>query len=348
MKKYDLRSDTLTRPGKEMRKAMYLADVGDDVYSEDPTINKLQEMAAKITGKKDALYIPSGSMGNLIALYLNCGRGNEVLTHKNSHIMHYELSSVAALAGAMPIAVEGERGILTPEELVKHLRPDIYYMSRVKMIEIENSHNKEGGTCYKLNELKAVSDFAKKNNLKVHMDGARIFNASAATGIPVKKMCSFVDTVTFCLSKGLGAPVGSVLCGSEKFITEARRVRKMLGGGMRQAGVLAAAGIYALENNIKLLDQDMRNAKKIAETLNRTSWAEIDLNTVETNILYFNTLQKADIIVNALEKKGIICGTAGPDSIRMVTHLGISVEDTETICSIIREFSVPSKRSRNS
>ncbi len=348
MKQYDLRSDTLTRPGKEMRKAMYIADVGDDVYSEDPTVNKLQEMAAKITGKKDALYIPSGSMGNLIALYLNCGRGNEVLTHKNSHIMNYELSSVAAIAGAMPIAVDGERGILTPEELGNHLRPDIYYMSRVKMIEIENSHNKEGGTCYKLNELKAVSDFAKKNNLKVHMDGARMFNASAATNIPVKKMCSFVDTVTFCLSKGLGAPIGSVLCGSEKFIAEARRVRKMLGGGMRQAGVLAAAGIYALENNIKLLDQDMRNAKKIAETLNRTSWAEIDLTTVETNILYFNTLQKAEIIVNALEKKGIICGAAGPDSIRMVTHLGISIEDTETICSIIREFSVPSKRSRNS
>ncbi|MCF6336050.1 MAG: threonine aldolase family protein, partial [Spirochaetales bacterium] len=228
MKMFDLRSDTLTRPGKEMRKAMYIADVGDDVYAEDPTINKLQEMASKITGKKAALYIPSGSMGNLIALYINCGRGNEVLTHKNSHIMHYELSSVAAVAGVMPIAVEGERGILTPKELGKHLRPEIYYMSRVKMIEIENSHNKEGGTCYKLNELKAVSDFAKKNNLKVHMDGARIFNASAATGIPVKKMGSFVDTVTFCLSKGLGAPVGSVLCGSEKLIAKARRVRKML------------------------------------------------------------------------------------------------------------------------
>lgn len=343
MNKYDLRSDTLTLPGKEMRKAMYIADVGDDVYAEDPTINKLQDMAAKITGKKAALFVPSGSMGNLIALYINCGKGNEVLTHKNSHIMHYELSSVAAIAGAMPIAVDGERGILTPKELKKHLRPDIYYMSKVKMIEIENSHNKEGGTCYKLPELKAVSEFAKKNNMKVHMDGARMFNASAATNIPVKKMCSFVDTVTFCLSKGLGAPVGSILCGSEKFIEKARRIRKMLGGGMRQVGVLAAAGIYALENNVKTLELDMINAKKIAKSLSLVKWAKIDLDSVETNILYFTTFQKADILVSALGKKGVICGAAGPYSIRMVTHLGISAENTEAICKIIKKFELPGK-----
>lgn len=347
MKKYDLRSDTLTRPNKEMRKAMYIADVGDDVYEEDPTINKLQDMAAKLTGKKAALFLPSGSMGNLIALYINCDRGNEVLTHKNSHIMHYELSSVAAIAGVMPIAVEGERGILTPKELEKHLRPDIYYMSRVKMIEIENSHNKEGGTCYKLPELKAVYDFARKNNLKIHMDGARMFNASAATNIPIKKMCSFVDTVTFCLSKGLGAPVGSLLCGPEKFIAEARRVRKMLGGGMRQAGVLAAAGIYALENNINSLVLDMQNAKKIAKTLSAVKWAKIDTDTVETNILYFNTTLKAETIVSALEKKGIISGASGPNTIRMVTYLGISEEDTDAICRIINDFEVPNKRNRS-
>jgi threonine aldolase len=221
-------------------------------------------------------------------------------------------------------------------------------MSRVKMIEIENSHNKEGGTCYKLPELKAVSDFARKNNLKLHMDGARMFNASAATNIPIKKMCSFADTVTFCLSKGLGAPVGSLLCGPEKFIAEARRVRKMLGGGMRQAGVLAAAGIYALENNVKPLLFDMQNAKKIARTLTLVNWADIDLETVETNILYFNTSLKADVIVAGLEKKGLICGTAGPNTIRIVTHLGISVEDTDEICLIIKKFEVPSKRNRNS
>lgn len=342
MKKYDLRSDTLTLPSKEMRRAMNTADVGDDVYVEDPTINRLQDMAARITGKRAALFVPSGSMGNLIPIYINCGKGNEVLTHKNSHIIHYELSSVSALAGAMPVAVDGERGILKPEELEKHLRPDIYYMPRVKLVEIENSHNKEGGTCYKLPELKAVSEFARKNNLKVHMDGARLFNASVATGIPVKRICSYVDTVTFCLSKGLGAPVGSLLCGSEKFIAEARRVRKMLGGGMRQAGILAAAGIYALENNIDRLEIDHRNAKLLAKALDEVPWAEIDLSSVETNILYFSTGErKAETVVSALAKKGVMSGAAGPDVIRFVTHLGISGEDTKEICRIIREVKIP-------
>ncbi|RKX87642.1 MAG: low specificity L-threonine aldolase [Spirochaetes bacterium] len=337
MKSFDLRSDTLTLPSKDMRKAMYLADVGDDVYAEDPTVNKLQDLAAKITGKRAALFVSSGSMGNLIPLYINAGKGGEILTQKNSHIIHYELSSVSALAGAMPVAVEGERGILTPAELEKHLRPDIYYMPRVKMVEIENSHNKEGGTCYKLNELKAVSDFARKNTLKIHMDGARLFNASEATGIPVKKICSHVDTVTFCLSKGLGAPVGSMLCGSEKFIAEARRVRKMLGGGMRQVGVLAAAGIYALENNIKRLRIDHANAKLLAETLAEVSWAEIDPGNVETNILYFSTGErKAETVVASLAKKGILSSALDSNSIRFVTHLGISEEDTQEICKILK------------
>lgn len=341
MKTYDLRSDTLTLPSKDMRKAMYLADVGDDVYAEDPTINKLQDLAARITGKRAALFVSSGSMGNLIPIYLNAGKGGEVLTQKNSHIIHYELSSISALAGAMPVAVEGERGILTPAELEKHVRPDIYYMPRVKMVEIENSHNKEGGTCYKLNELKAVSDFARKNNLKVHMDGARLFNASEASGISVRKICSHVDTVTFCLSKGLGAPVGSMLCGNEKFIAQARRVRKMLGGGMRQVGILAAAGIYALENNIKRISVDHANAKLLAETLAELRWAEIDPGKVETNILYFSTGErKAETVVAALAKKGILSGALDSNSIRFVTHLGISEEDTKEICKILKELTI--------
>ncbi len=341
MKKYDLRSDTLTLPSKEMRRAMLTADVGDDVYGEDPTINKLQDLAAKITGKRAALFVSSGSMGNLIPLYIHAGRGGEILTHKNSHILHYELSSLSALAGAMPVAVEGERGILTPEELEKHLRPDIYYMPKVTMIEIENSHNKEGGTCYKLPELKAVSDFAKKSGLKIHMDGARLFNASVSTGIPVKKICSYVDTVTFCLSKGLGAPVGSMLCGTEKFISEARRVRKMLGGGMRQAGILAAAGIYALEHNTERLKIDHENARFLALTLAEVPWAEIDPASVETNILYFSTgKRKAETVVSTLAKRGILSGAAGPRMIRFVTHLGISAEDTKEICAALKGISI--------
>lgn len=331
-KLYDLRSDTVTLPTREMRKAMYRADVGDDVYGEDPTVLKLQELAARITGKKDALFIPSGSMGNLIPLMLNGGRGNEVLAQKNSHILHYELSSPAALAGVTVVGVEGERGILRPETLERHMRPDIYYMPRVSMVSVENTHNKEGGTCYSFDELKAVSDFARKNGLAVHMDGARLFNACAATGVAAKRYCSLVDTVTFCLSKGLGAPVGAMLCGPAKFIEEARRVRKMLGAGMRQAGVLAAAGIYALEHHVDRLADDHRHAKEIAEALAETRWAHLDPSAVETNIIYFDTpRQEAAQVAAALKKRKILCSPFAKNSIRMVTHLGIGDEDSEEI-----------------
>ena len=188
MKTYDLRSDTVTLPSREMRKAMARADVGDDVYGEDPTVNKLQELACRITGKKDALFLPSGSMGNLLPLFINGGRGNEVLAHKDSHILHYELASAAALAGVMPVAVEGERGIIRPQDLQEHLRPELYYMPKVTMVEMENTHNRRGGTYYSYEEMKAIRDFAVKNKLKVHIDGARIFNASVATGVSVKKL----------------------------------------------------------------------------------------------------------------------------------------------------------------
>ncbi|MBI9101720.1 MAG: low specificity L-threonine aldolase [Spirochaetales bacterium] len=336
----DLRSDTITRPSREMRKAMARAEVGDDVYAEDPTVNELQKKAAQITGKKDALFVSSGSMGNLIPLMILAGRGKEVLTHKNSHIIHYELSSCAAIAGVTPIQVEGERGILTPKNLESHLRDESAYdMPRVGLIEIENSHNKEGGTCYTKDQLKDLQDFAKKNRIPIHMDGARLFNASLASNTPVKKICSYVDSLTFCLSKGLGAPAGSMLCGDTPFINEARRVRKMLGGGMRQVGILAAAGIYGLENNITRLIEDHENAKKLAMVISETSWGHIDLDTVETNIIYFDTPgRKAPEIVDALGKKGIIVGAMGPRQIRMVTSLAVRNEEIDEACKIIREL----------
>ncbi|MFP4180497.1 MAG: low-specificity L-threonine aldolase [Spirochaetaceae bacterium] len=335
---FDLRSDTVTLPSREMRKAMSKADVGDDVYMEDATVNRLQELACKITGKRDALFVPSGSMGNLIPLFIHGGRGNEVLTHEHSHILHYELASGAALAGVLPVAVRGERGILTPEELEKHLRPDVYYMAKPTMVEVENTHNREGGSCYSVEELKAVSDFARKNDMTVHMDGARIFNASAAQDVSVKRMAMHADTVTFCLSKGLGAPVGSLLCGTTKFINEARRLRKMLGGGMRQAGILAAAGIYALENNVERLKEDHMNAARIADRLSQVSWASIQPEKVETNIIYFDTTtHPATQVAAALKKRGVLCSPFAANSIRMVTHLGITKEDTDTITSIIRD-----------
>ncbi len=339
MKIYDLRSDTITKPDEGMRKAMYTAEVGDDVYHEDPTVNRLEEMAAEITGKEKAIFVTSGSMGNLIPAIINCGRGNELLIDYRGHMIHYELASVSSIAGALPVSIVTDDGILTPELLKGKVQPDIYYMARTRMIVVENTHNLAGGTFYERQNLAQIASFAEEHSLKVHMDGARLFNAVVASDMKASEIASYVDTVTFCLSKGLGAPVGAVLCGESAFIDEARRVRKMLGGGMRQAGVLAAAGIYALENNIDRIKEDHEKASMIAASLSQTEWAEIDTKAVKTNIVYFKT-ENPDNIVNLLRENGILCGKAGDDSIRMVTHLNISIEDTKEVCGIIENIRV--------
>ena len=339
MKTYDVRSDTITKPTEGMRKAIYDAEVGDDVYSEDPSINALQDKAADLVGKEASLFVPSGSMGNLIPIYLLCGRGNELITHRRSHILHYEMASAATISGSMPVAADGDRGILKPEIIEPLIRPHVYHMPRTRLIEIENSHNLAGGTCYSKADLEGVSAVARKHNLPVHMDGARLFNAAAATGLTPREICSHADTVTFCLSKGLGAPVGSMLCGRADLIAEARRVRKLLGGGMRQAGVLAAAGLYALENNIERLAEDHMHAAMIADALKATDWAA--LYPVETNIVYFSTHERdASKVRGALVEKGVLCNTTGPDSIRMVTSLEIDRDDTKEICGIISQLEV--------
>ncbi len=324
-----------------MRKAMYDAEVGDDVFGEDPTAIRLEERAAEITGKVAALFVSSGSMGNLIALFVNCGRGGEVLAHEGSHIIEAELASPAAIAGVLPIGVPGERGILKPEALIRRLRPGDYYMARVRLISLENSHNREGGACYSQEDLRGVASFAKVHGLQVHMDGARVFNASVATGIPVSEIAETVDTISFCLSKGLGAPAGSMLCGSREFIEEARHVRKLLGGGMRQVGVLAAAGLYALENNVARLGQDHEKAKALAVALADTSWAEIDPSTVETNILHFDTPNHpARDIMAELASRGVLCFAPGDHSLRFVTHLDVSEDDCREACEVIRALAV--------
>lgn len=336
MKIYDLRSDTVTKPSEEMRKAMYEAEVGDDVFGEDPAVNRLQEISAELTGKEEALFVSSGTMGNLIPVFINCGRGNEFLAHEKAHILHYELSGCAALAGSMPVSVPGQRGIIKPEDLKTHLRGDAYYIARVKLVTIENTHNLAGGTCWSINEINEVCTFANEHSLKVHIDGARIFNAQTATGVPVKKMAEKSDSITFCLSKGLGAPVGAVLCGGKLFIKEARRVRKLLGGGMRQAGILASAGIYALENNISKIKKDHKHAKMIAEALNETKWA--GGTSAETNIIFCNVRPgTSGLITDKLKKNGVLCIPMTENSIRFVLHLEISDRDTEEICKIIKK-----------
>jgi threonine aldolase len=337
VKTYDLRSDTVTRPGPGMRKAMAEAEVGDDVYAEDPTVNRLQEKAAEMTGKEDAIYLSSGSMGNLIAIYLDCGRGNELLIDAHGHSVQHELAGVTALAGALPIMIDAPRGLLHPALLEPWIQPDIYYCAHTRMVVLENTHNAAGGTVYPLELLKEIRAFATAKSLSVHIDGARLFNAVAASGVPAPTICAQADTVTFCLSKGLGAPVGAMLCGPKDFIAEARRVRKMLGGGMRQAGIIAAAGLYALEHNVNRLVEDHENAKLIAKALAGTKWAEVDPAEVVTNIMYFRTPgRKAADVTESLERQGILAGSpTAEDQLRLVTHIDISREDAREIARII-------------
>ncbi len=335
MKRYDLRSDTITKPTPEMRKAMYQAEVGDDVYREDPTTTRLEELAAHLSGKERALFISSGSMGNLIALYLNGGRSNEVLTSMNSHILHHEIGSVASIAGVLPIAIEAPRGILRASDLQGRVKSGAYDMATTTLIEVENTI---GGYCYPLENLEGIKDFADTHDLKVHMDGARIFNAQQAMGIPVKNYAKYAHTLTFCLSKGLGCPVGSLLCGSEEFINKALTVRKILGGGMRQTGILAAAGLYALEHHVQRLDDDHRRAKVIAKELQASSWADVDMEGVQTNVIFFTVPGfNAHEVIAQLSEVGILANNEGP-IVRLVTNLDISEQDTQEICSILKAF----------
>src|SRR5207248_2932742 len=264
----DLRSDTVTRPTAEMRQAMATAEVGDDVYGEDPTVNKLEKRAAEIFGKEAALFVPTGCMGNLISVKIWTHHGSEVICEERSHVNLYELASMSAIAGCMPRVVRGEDGILTWEEIKAAIRPKIYYDSQTALIALENTSNMAGGTVYPTDRVNEICDRAHDMGLKVHLDGARIFNAATALGDHVAVMAKKVDSVMFCLSKGLGAPVGSMVAGSKAFIEKARIYRKMFGGGMRQAGVIAAAGLIALEKSPARLHVDHENAKLLAEGIN--------------------------------------------------------------------------------
>ena len=332
MRTYDLRSDTITKPVAAMRKAMAEAEVGDDVYFEDPTVNRLEAISAERLGKESALFVTSGSMGNLIPLFINAGRGTEVLTHSESHIVEHEVGAVAALAGTLPIGIPAPRGILTVDLLEPMIKPLSYDLARTAMIEVENTI---GGICYPLTTLQAINDLAKRRKMNVHMDGARLWNAAVATKVDIATIASNADTVTFCLSKGLGAPVGSVLCGTKEFISHARAVRKMLGGGMRQAGIIAAAGLYALEHHVERLAEDHERAQRIAQSLAKTDWAEIKVEDVETNIIFFSVAGKTgEEVAQQLNKRGILCSGSG-NSVRLVTNLSLTDSDIDEICDII-------------
>jgi threonine aldolase len=337
----DLRSDTVTRPTAEMRRAMAEAEVGDDVYGEDPTVNRLEKRAAEIFGKEAALFVPTGCMGNLIAIKVWTHHGDEVICDEKSHVNLYELASMAAIAGCMPRIARGEDGILSWRQIEAVIRPKIYYDSQTALVCIENTHNMAGGTLHATASVDEICEHAHEAKLKVHMDGARIFNAATALGQSVAQMTKSVDSVMFCLSKGLAAPVGSMIVGSGAFIEKARNYRKMFGGGMRQAGVIAGAGLIALEKSPGRLHLDHENARRLAEGIAQLPELKIDPARVRTNIVIIDcegTGKTAVELCDALREKDIWALDTEKYSVRFVTHCDVDRAGCERALAALGEI----------
>jgi threonine aldolase len=319
----DLRSDTVTTPTPEMRRAMAEAEVGDDVFMEDPTVLRLEALAAERLGKEAALFVTSGTQGNQVSLMAHTERGDEIILDENCHIFNYEVAALAVLSAVQARTLRGHHGILDPADVRDAIRPPNIHYPRNSLICLETTHNRGGGAVYPLETLQEIRRIATAHGLAVHLDGARLFNACVAMGVPAKEVAAQADSVTFCLSKGLGAPVGSVVTGSRGFVDKARRARKMLGGGMRQAGVIAAAGIVALETMVERLRDDHENARRLAEGLARLPGIEIDPDRVQTNIVIFDMVRTdldAPGLVLKLAGHGVKCFAVSPHRIRMVTH----------------------------
>ncbi len=335
----DLRSDTVTRPTAAMRAAMAAAEVGDDVYGEDPTVARLEARAAEIFGREAALFVPSGTMGNQIAVRMLTEHGQEVICESRAHIADWEMAMVAAFSGCMVRAVRAERGILTWKHIEPAIAPRIYSCAQTGLICLENTHNMAGGTVTPPETLQAILAGAAGAGIPVHLDGARIFNAAQALGLHVAPLTRGLTSVMFCLSKGLCAPVGSMLVASRERIERARIFRKALGGGMRQAGVLAAAGLVALEAMTGRLQEDHDNARLLAEDLASLRQVEIDLASVQTNIVLFRLRGEGDaeLLIAALRTRGILASTVGPHAVRLVTHHDVARVDCERAAAILRE-----------
>lgn len=333
----DLRSDTVTQPSAAMREAIANAPVGDDVYGEDPTVNALQEKVAAIMGKEAALYVASGTMSNQVALKSLTVPGDEVICDYNCHIFNYESGAAAALSGAQLNTLLGEHGLLTPEQVESALRPINDHFATSRVVALENTHNRAGGVIYPLERIHAIDQVVKSAGLKFHLDGARLMNAVVATGIPAKEWAAPFDTVSLCLSKGLGAPVGSVLSGSKAIIAKAHRFRKMFGGGMRQAGLLAAAGLYALDHNIERLADDHRRAKVLGETLAERGHLAEELVWVQTNMVML-AVPDAPAFSDLLKQHGILANATGPKKLRMVTHLNFNDEQLDQTVSVLKKL----------
>ena len=334
----DLRSDTVTQPTPEMREAMANAEVGDDVLGDDPTVIALERRTAEILKKEAAVYMPSGTMTNQVAIRAHTQAGDEVLMDMNAHVYFYEAGAPAALSGVMCRLLPGVRGIFTAQDVKDALRPKNYHFPPSRLLCVENTHNRGGGSIWPVDLIAGVAETARTNNLRMHLDGARIWNATAATEIPEWEYAGYFDSVSVCFSKGLGAPVGSALAGDAAFIERARRFRKQFGGGMRQAGIIAAGALYALENNRARLVEDHTNAKLFAEGIRDLPGIDLDLATVETNIVSFRiTTAPAAEIVQKLKSAGVLVLANAVDKIRVVTHLDVSREDIEKAVKIMRD-----------
>ena len=330
----DMRSDTVTQPTEAMRAVMKDAIVGDDVLGDDPTVIELQNRLAKMLGKEAGLFVSSGTMSNAVAIRAHTNPGDEIITEINSHIYVYEGGGYATLSGCSVALVPSNLGIMEPEDVAKGIRKEkgsLGHYPNGSLVCVENTSNRGGGTCYPQEKLDAIAKIAHENECAVHMDGARLFNAVIATGVDPARMVRDYDSISICLSKGLGAPVGSVLVGSKDFITEAHRWRKMFGGGMRQAGVIAACGLYAIENHVERLCEDHTRARRLAEAVNAMDGFSVNLDSVETNMVYIEGELSALEIMDGLAAQGIDVLDVGPTAVRAVVHLHITDEDIDAV-----------------
>ncbi|MEJ7840224.1 MAG: low-specificity L-threonine aldolase [Rubrobacter sp.] len=321
----DLRSDTVTRPTEGMRRAMMEAPLGDDVFGEDPTVNRLEEYVADLLGKEAAMYAPSGTMTNQIGVHVNTNRAEEVLIHDGAHVFVYEGGAPALLSSVQLRTLPGERGVLDPETVRAAIRPENVHFPRSRLLCLENTHNTAGGTVYPLEDFAEVAAVAREKGLKVHLDGARLFNAQAATGTPAREWCDHVDTVSVCSSKGLGAPVGSLLAGTNEAIHEARRARKAFGGGMRQAGVIAAASLYAFEHHQERLAEDHERARDLANRLREVGYK---VEPPQTNLVLVE-VEDPEGFLQALAREGVLATPGKPGYARLCTHLDVGDDDIE-------------------
>lgn len=337
-KPIDMRSDTVTRPTEAMRMAMARAEVGDDVLGDDPTVIKLQERIASLMGKEAAVYVPSGTMANQASIRAHCESGDEVICHENGHIIHYETGAPAALSGVMVKGLPGRHGLFTGADVEAAFRPRSHHFSWSKLVIVENTNNRGGGTIWPLSQAEAVANKAHELGMVAHLDGARIWNASVATGIPTATWARSFDTISCCFSKGLGAPVGSAVAGSKELIARVHRFRKMFGGTMRQSGILAAGALHALDHHMDRLAEDHAHAKKLADALSSMRGLTVDMEAVQTNMVFFDVdpaLGNAAQFCERLKASGLLALPAGPHRVRTVLHLDVSKSDVDRAIAII-------------